>query len=325
MSLNESTYSSNLITIFILFLTSALIGYQTFSKNKFLNNSSIDSIISHTKSSFSNDDDAAQSTSKNQKLEFVHITKTGGSIIEKQASIANITWGACHYIVMQPEDQFGVGCKNPDKTLDRRVRGYDKTKVPFEFKGSLGEPWHAPPHWLLDLPYEGKKTFTVVRDPYSRMISHFYCNFKGYKGIHECEAVEDCERTEEEMNDGAIMNAWLQELLNTNKTHLAHFLPQHHYVFDKDGSRVIDHVLKQENLETEFASLMDEYDLNITLPKTKFNSRSGSSSLSVKDLNKDTIVLINDVYSDDFARFNFTLKSKDFARFNFTMEKNTSI
>ena len=40
-----------------------------------------------------------------------------------------------------------------------------------------------------------------------------------------------------------------------------HFVPQYCYVFDKHGDKKVKHVLKFENLQVEFESLMKSYGL----------------------------------------------------------------
>jgi hypothetical protein len=260
-----------------------------------------------------------------RKLEYIHITKTGGSAIEYEVSIQqNVTWGACHYLKFKNN---GIACANPDLGIFYK---YNQSNIPLPSKGimtKLGEPWHTPPHWLLINPFENDYTFTVVRNPYSRIVSQFYCKYKGYKGY---------KRNEGDKNDATVMNKWIQDLMNItkiklnlkrvdrvydeggnliighhvlkgNKLDLVHFLPQHYYVYDKDGNRIVDHVLKNENLNQEFSELMKEYGLNVTLPETKFNSRGPNGSLTVHDLDNVTISMINDLYYDDFHRFNYTM------------------
>lgn len=56
---------------------------------------------------------AANDNNNNNKekvpLEFVHITKTGGSSIEKAAAAAGILWGTCHFQAVK-----SLGCESPD-------------------------------------------------------------------------------------------------------------------------------------------------------------------------------------------------------------------
>ena len=79
------------------------------------------------------------------RLEFVHITKTGGSAVERAAAAVGITWGACHYMSLEE-----VGCSSPD--------------VPYEAPDyqsyALTSPWHTPPK-LLETYVDGSK------DPYN--------------------------------------------------------------------------------------------------------------------------------------------------------------
>ena len=99
---------------------------------------------------------------KRRKLEFVHITKTGGSSMEFAASRAGINWGVCHYARMK-----SLGCTSPD--LD---------------PGYQASPWHVPPKYLTSSPsrqnpYVQADLFTVIRNPYSRFVSEFHCPWTG--------------------------------------------------------------------------------------------------------------------------------------------------
>merc|ERR1711862_272087 len=83
-------------------------------------------------------------------LEFVHIKKNAGTAIEKAGADANIAWGACHYVILA----FCEGVK-PDKAK--------------EYSG--GSPWHDPDN---NKYAQHTKTFTVVRNPYERVLSMYY-------------------------------------------------------------------------------------------------------------------------------------------------------
>lgn len=267
------------------------------NKYKYTSTRNVDVLKEVSQLTISSNTTSANTTSSiisNKKLEFIHIPKTGGSAIELEASKKGITWGACHYIQIESN---GDACQQPDLYDQmKQNRGYDKTKVPFDFEGSFGEPWHTPPHWFNHYPFRNDTAFTVVRDPYSRAVSHFYCKYKGMKG------------TKEQMNNATVMNQWLRDLFtDITIMKLAHFLPQHHYVYDINGIQLVHNVLKLENLNEEFSILMKQYNINVTLPQeSKFNARNSSSALTVKDLDSRTISLINDVYLEDFIRFNYS-------------------
>ena len=75
---------------------------------------------------------------------FIHIPKTGGVSVEDMASKAGHVTGAC------------------------LVHSFGDDAVPYALaKGYLMEPYHTPPARFV--PY----SFTVVRNPYARMVSEF--------------------------------------------------------------------------------------------------------------------------------------------------------
>jgi hypothetical protein len=100
----------------------------------------------------------SQATTQPKKLEFVHVTKSGGSAIEAAAAKHGIMWGACHYWKIPY-----LGCESPDweKPKKRRI---DRMPAGLEYKG---EPWHSPPHWQEPNMMETSDTFLVVRNPVS--------------------------------------------------------------------------------------------------------------------------------------------------------------
>ena len=85
-----------------------------------------------------------------------------------------------------------------------------------------------------------------------------------------------------------------------------HFLPQYDYVYDMEGNQVIDHILRFEHLNEDFSALMTLYDLPIGLPGKKIHVRNNKGlKMTVANLTKETIDVINKVYDKDFAPFNY--------------------
>ena len=224
-------------------------------------------------------------------LELVHITKTAGSAIEEAAARSGVKWGVCHWKRVK---SFGPICKHEDWQVKRLA--YNRSAIPFHFKGSLGEPWHTPPHWFRVNPYAGSKTFCVVRDPYERIVSEYYSKYGGYHGA--------------DRNNVAVMNKWIQKRLSPYIKKQVHRLPQHLYVYNLEGEKVIDHVLRFEHLDSDFTALMERYGLGVALTR-RLNARNATTSmLTTVNLTGDTIRMINDFYDADFRWFNYS-KVKD--------------
>lgn len=106
-----------------------------------------------------------RSSATGRKLEYVHTTHIGGEILERIAADEGVHWGSCHFL-----KRDDIGCKRPDFHYDD--------------KNSPHNIWHLPPKKFISekSPYQDADLFTIVRDPYARIFSEFYCPFHGYTG-----------------------------------------------------------------------------------------------------------------------------------------------
>ena len=219
---------------------------------------------------------------KDRQLEFVHITKTGGSAIEHAASEAGVNWGVCHYQVNEM-----VGCHHPD-FINSNLFNLNTSRF-----ANLQAPWHVPLQYFVDNPFKNSPTFAVVRNPYDRYVSEYYCPWGGFNG------------PKENKDDPQVMNAYLQERIPREID--VHYLPQHYYVYN-EGKRMVDHVLHFENLNSEFAELMHYYELDIKL-HSSINSNTNRKRLTARDLTPKTLEVINRVAELDFKLFHYEMRN----------------
>ena len=256
-------------------------------------------------------------TARKIGLEFVHITKTGGSAIEKAGSQNGIIWGACHFMDTVPE----VGC-------------FGKPDIEWEdppyFSYVLTSPWHTPPKNFkqskLTSPYAGSDLFTVVRNPYARFVSEYYCPWQGFNGKYRKK------REHGDRNDPNVMNDWIQRSLRNMEGEWAkfqrhsklededrvayiiaqkHFINQVEYVYEDYESRKtivpMENVVHYENMQVEFSALMKRYRLDIALPAHSHTLTDKTKKLSFLDLSRETIQVINRYAAADFEAFGYEM------------------
>lgn len=185
------------------------------------------------------------------ELDFVHIPKTAGTAIENAANEKGVKWG------------------------------YLK-----DIKSIKNCSHHHDPDEIINL---NKTLFTVVRDPYSRMVSNYNCPWVN----------KDCKNDPKEMNKWIVEN--LEKLKESPFILDCHLVPQYNYVYNEEKRR-IKHIIKYENLDQEFRDLMELYKLEIKLEK-KQNTKI--CNLTVDNLYPETKELIYKMYSKDFLAFGY--------------------
>jgi len=152
---------------------------------------------------------------------------------------------------------------------------------------------------LVD-PYGDSDIFAVVRDPYDRMVSEFNyaCPFK-----RECST--------QSMMDVAYMNRWIRNMLTAETPATrGHFAPQHSFVVGPNEVRMVDHVLRMENLVEDFARLTGAYYPAGAVQLTeKKNVKGGGNHLGGSSLDSESLRMINVLFPDDAVAFGYSRRA----------------
>lgn len=176
-------------------------------------------------------------------LKFVHIPKTGGTSIEDVAIKKGIRWGRFH-------------------------KAYG---------------WHH--GFLSDKPLRFQQRFvwfTVVRNPYTRLVSEFYCPHA---------------TTVKTTRDVSLFNSSIAERIRTRSLHGDHWVEQYKYLNEN-----IKHILRFETLVSDFNALMELYQIPLSL---HLHHNKAAKVFGVEHLFSTTIALINEVYAKDFEVFDY--------------------
>ena len=213
-----------------------------------------------------------------KKLKFVHITKCGGTTIENIAKKNNVYWGR----------------------FDNEYK-----KAISENEGPLKiDLWHYAPRYMkqnkLKYILDKYDFFTVVRNPYSRIISEYYSYWGPKHNITENKDQFNKTITE-------FLEQTKEKLRNIDDLLCCHYIPQWLYLLDKDGNIIIKNIIKQENLNEEFNELMTTYGYSIRLSRNNKNNPALGNKFTVKDLSKKNIDLINTIYQKDFELFGYEM------------------
>lgn len=194
------------------------------------------------------------------ELKFIHITKCAGTFIEEIGRENNIKWGKYH-------KEYGW---------------WHETFITKSYKLKQKYDW-----------------FTIVRNPYTRLLSEYYCQWGGIN--HESYENIKIENKHD-------FNEFLIKKINNRNLNGHHYTEQYKYI---DENSTI-HIIKLENLITELQPLFDKYCIDIDIKNyKKINTKENKNNIllfTIDDFNDDLIHLINEIYKKDFELFGYDMK-----------------
>lgn len=208
---------------------------------------------------------------KNKNLLFIHIPKTGGTVIENAIK--------------------ELSKYTPVERLSILYSGYTNELLDFPYnKVSLQHQFYTTIYKFkdkLDVNFDNIKIFSVVRNPYDRVISDLFYLKLIKKDFTAKEVYFIIKRHYLYRND----------LDNHNE-------PQYKFITD-DNCELIKNIeiFKTETLNESNDKLNEFIGFDINIKQTNINKDYSNY------LNKDSISLINTFYKKDFELFNYKFKS----------------
>jgi hypothetical protein len=140
--------------------------------------------------------------------------------------------------------------------------------------------------------------FTIVRNPYDRLVSAFYFLKKGGRNS------KDKDWAEKNLKGIEDFEQFLYLLKNKDFANVIlkwqHFTPQYKYLINSSNEVNLDFVLKFENLESDFQKLTQR--INFKSMKLEHKNKSKRKNWS-EYYNPETKLIIYELYRKDFELF----------------------
>jgi hypothetical protein len=139
--------------------------------------------------------------------------------------------------------------------------------------------------------------FTIVRNPWDRLVSAYFFLLKG--GFNE----QERDWFNEELGAYSSFDDFVRSWLNKkNIWKWPHFRPQYHYMLDNKGKVQLDFVGYFENIDEDFAHIIQRIGVNCALPKLNTNKHPSYTEYYTDE----TINIVAEVYADDIKLLGYS-------------------
>lgn len=210
----------------------------------------------------------------NDKL-FIHIPKTGGTSMEYFLGLYN------NYT-----HEYITNCIHSLEPNNILHLGYNQQ--------------HNPIHYYNNILYNINFIFTIVRNPYTRLLSAFSF-FKKFIEPVKYKPESNLSISEWFFSERPINN-------NTILDYNNHLIPQYWYIQDK---KFFSYICKYETLNQDVDYIKNKFGINIPFPH-EFKTIEHHASINDIDI---IIEEINNYYKEDFYFFQYEQKSNKLGLF----------
>jgi hypothetical protein len=258
---------------------------------------------------------------KNNQIWFTHIPKNTGSsitnIFDKKYCYLNgsrsYVFKILYNIFEEPKDIYSYFIQ---KKYLNNLR-YDKNYSNF-IKNNSDVPnrmnfWHVPmSFWKPELLKKIKNNniiFCVIRNPYERVVSIYNFWISWYNTSLNHSDISSKKKLGFIFNEKRYptkegLNNFIKKIYSSDKYIFnldGHLLPQYLYLYNEKKIQIPHVIIRYENLKKDFSNFIDNYKLNLDINDLEqTHILKSKSKITIKDLTKESIKLINKYYNLDF-------------------------
>jgi hypothetical protein len=138
--------------------------------------------------------------------------------------------------------------------------------------------------------------FTVVRNPWDRLVSAFFYLNQGGKGKWDSSWVAKVGLK------GISFNDFVMKWLNEKSIYsFIHFVPQVNFVCDRNGNNLVDLIIKLEFLNDGLNVLKDKTGIELTVGSANKSQRKGYHDYFTPEM----VERVRELYKEDIEFFNY--------------------